>query len=121
MVVWTVACFKLFALAFAIESCQGGDLSKVTFDQLQMRAHLLYCLEKGCLKRFPIKHKGQSDKRAVPLNHSYKLYHCCQMPEFYGDFMVECDGCGLWVYCDCAGIDVETMTQHSQWFCHLCK
>lgn len=111
----------LFALAFAIESCQGGDLSKVTFDQLQMRAHLLHCLERGCLKRFPIKHKCQNNKRAVPLNHSYKLYQCCQMPEFYGDFMVECDGCGLWVHCDCAGVDVETMTQHSQWFCHLCK
>ena len=111
----------LFALAFAIESCQGGNLSKVTFDQLRMRVHLLHCLENGCLKRFPIKYTGQSDKRAVQLNHSYKLYQCCQMPEFYGDFMVECDGCGLWVHCDCTGIDVEMMTQHSQWFCHLCK
>ena len=113
----------LFALAFAVESCQGSDLSRVTFDQNEMRKHLLLCLERGCLKSFPKKHQSRCDKHAIPLDHSYKFYPCCQMPEFYGEFMVECDGCGEWIHCDCAGVDVSQlgMTQHSQWLCHSCS
>ncbi len=42
-----------FAIAFAVDLCQGIDPSRVTFDKMGMRAHLLACFEDGTMKQLP--------------------------------------------------------------------
>ncbi len=42
-----------FAIAFAVDLCQGLDASQVTYNKTGMRAHLLSCFEDGKMKQFP--------------------------------------------------------------------
>jgi hypothetical protein len=43
----------LFAAAFAMDLLEGNDVSRIRYDQTQMRRHLLHCLEQGQLTPFP--------------------------------------------------------------------
>ena len=43
----------LFAIASAVCLAEGQDPSEVNWDVHQMRTHLLECLQKGCLEKFP--------------------------------------------------------------------
>jgi predicted nuclease with TOPRIM domain len=55
----------LFAIAFAIDHLLGEDISKLVYDQSQMREFLKDCLIKGELKSFPKKRQVQGNRPEI--------------------------------------------------------
>ena len=108
----------LFAIAFAVHLAFGDDVSKLTFDQSQMRQHLVRCFQKKEMQPFPL-------TRTAPHHQNYfpfiviKLFCSCQMPETYGD-MIACDECGDWYHMVCVGIE-QPPSQSDQWKCNKCS
>ena len=44
----------IYAIAYAFHAANGDDLCLLSFEEEQMRTHLLQCYEVQCLKPFPI-------------------------------------------------------------------
>jgi len=110
----------LFALAFATALCTSTDPTACTFDQGQMRAHFLSCLEKGQIDQFPFKERR-------PISRPVKLetfdIHChCRMPDNQKERMILCSGtCKQWYHDTCERIDENIWKSRRQWFCRNCK
>ena len=51
---------SLFAIAFAMEVAYGGDPAVVSYQQTEMRKHLVSCFDKGELQLFPRANKAAS-------------------------------------------------------------
>ena len=89
----------VFAVAFAYHAAIGDDLKTITFDQGQLRKHLLHCFEKKELSRFP--HKLV--RRKVKCKIQFVALHCydnCKLPESY-DNLLGCDSCDQWYHYKC--------------------
>lgn len=75
----TVDC-GLFAVGFAVEVCNGNDVTSTYINQRLARNHLCKSLTKNQLTVFP-----RSDVRRVQQNksevHNVKLYCVCKMPD----------------------------------------
>ena len=50
----------LFAIAFALEVAYGGNRAVVSYQQTEMRKHLVSCFDKGELQLFPRANKAAS-------------------------------------------------------------
>ena len=108
----------LFAIAFATSICFGKDPSVESFNQLQMRAHFLQCLESGKMSPFP-----STEERAA--HHKYKsfkvvkIYCSCRMPE-KGNY-TKCHGCHEWFHSTCEKVPHSNRVCHT-WRCkYNCK
>ena len=77
----------------------GDDVSKLNFDQAQMRQHLLKCFQKKEMLPFPQTIAGPHHRTYFP-GYAIEVYCSCRMPETYDD-MVECDTCGDWYHLKC--------------------
>ena len=112
----------LFAVAYATEICYGREPEVAAFEQSKMKAHLLQCLEKGKLRRFPPacnETKRQRPPKSIEIH--LPLYCYCSMPENYDD-MIQCDRCDGWYHKSCVGIKDMTKRQVKQlnWLCIEC-
>lgn len=109
----------LFAVAFAIEVCQGHNPSSVSFDQSQMCTHFYTCLQRGVLSSFP---EGSKSQETIPRPKSQVIIvqtNCvCGMPDSYDSNMIECDTCKTWIHFSCAGIKSHEST--SLFSCSSC-
>ena len=56
----------VFAVAFALHALLGDKIETIEFDQSKMRLHLLDCLKKKKLTRFPTKPKLSQRSRHFP-------------------------------------------------------
>ena len=114
----TIDC-GLFAVAFAVEVCQGHNPSTVSFDQSQMRTHFYTCLQRGVLSSFP---KGNKFQETIPRPKSQVFTietNCiCGLPDSYDSNMIECDKCKTWIHFSCVGIKSHKST--SQFSCSSC-
>lgn len=109
----------LFAIAFAVELCNGEDPSKMVFIQEKMRDHLLTCLEKRKFDLFP-KKRHRSKKITVScLVTTYNIHCFCRYPETYDKKMVECCQCKEWYHFSCIGITSSKDVQ-GNWNCSKC-
>ena len=80
----------LFSIAAAVHVANGDDVSSITFDESQMRSHLITCFEEGKLSPFP---KSTAAVERVRLSHIVIPVNCeCRMPDSKEE-MVACDGC----------------------------
>ncbi len=95
----------VFAIAFATEIAHGYNPIWAQFDVGQMRNHLLDCLEKGCLSRFPVVKirripLGSRVKHFIPV----KVYCVCRNIDNKKQPMIECDLCKEWFHFSCLNI-----------------
>ena len=98
----------LFAIASATELVFGVDPAICSWDCTRMRPHLLSCLEKGIMSRFPSIRKRVSLGTRIrkPTKPSMeKIYCICRMPNEKGRSMIECEGCLKWFHHDCMSLD----------------
>ena len=116
----TVDC-GVFALANATELLFGEDPAKAVWDVGRMRPHLLQCLEKGRMERFPV-----NRYKRVPLGGRAKKVivediHCmCKMPyDKDGPEMIECSSCKVWYHGTCVKIEVKDFVK-KKWQCGEC-
>ena len=107
----------LFAIAFAVHLALGDDVSKLNFDQAQMRHHLLKCFQKKEMMPFPQSKKG--DHNNYFPGREIELFCSCQMPETYDD-MIQCDTCEDWYHLKCVGLK-EFPLKLEQWNCKQCS
>ena len=108
----------IFAIAFALHSLLGETLETVEFDQSKMRGHLLECLKKKELVRFPTKQKLGFRSRHFPYR-EVELFCECLMPDTWKDTMIECEGCNRWYHTECVGL-MSLSQATEQWTCSLC-
>ena len=108
----------LFAIAFAVHLAIGDDVSKLNFDQAQMRQHLLKCFQKKEMLPFPQTKAGPHHRTYFP-GYAIEVYCSCRMPETYDD-MVECDTCGDWYHLKCVGLK-SIPEEDEEWNCIKCK
>ena len=105
----------LFAIAFATEVAYGGDPVIVSYQQAEMRSHLLSCFEKGELQLFPRAQRSASVCSRQIL--CIKTY-CCGLPESYCD-MIECEVCFNWYHFRC--VLVKKKADTVTWICITCS
>ena len=109
----------LFAIAYAIELCQGRRPQAAIFVQSKMRDHLLQCLSKRRLRSFPMKTDDQNQIRGLRgYVCSYQLYCYCNMPEDYDTGMAQCTKCHEWIHSSCAGNPEQGFK--GAWKCSQC-
>ena len=113
----------LFAIACATELVEGHDPVLCQWDCMQMRPHLLCCLEAGRIYHFPT-----VKQRRVPLGSRVRrsikemLYCICRMPNDKGLEMTECSRCLRWFHNTCVGLTHCKETLKSlHWCCPLCE
>ena len=71
-----------FAIAFAVHLAFGEDVSRLTFDQSQMRQHLVKCFQKKETQPFPLTRTALRSQSNFPFR-EIELFCSCQMPETY--------------------------------------
>ena len=106
----------LFAIAFALESCLNqNSIQDVSFDQKQMRNHLLSCFEKGKISPFP------KIQKCIPRpNHhvmKINVYCLCRLPDIFYFNMIKCDFCSKWFHYRCISVPVDLK---KSWKCIRC-
>ena len=117
----------IFAVAFAVEACEGNDISVACFDQMMMRQHMHVCLQEGVFHSFP-KMKRSQKPRKVHLRSTmnlikFELYCTCRMPEMLDD-MVACDKCSMCLHCSCTDLELECSISELtgvEWWCKECR
>ena len=107
----------LFAAAFAFHAASGENLRKLQFDQSRMRSHLIRCLEKQALERFPLSTANEVD-RAGLAHHVIHLFCTCSMPATYDTKMIACDICEKWFHFKCVGL--RKRARLATWVCRKC-
>ena len=89
----------LFAIAFATTLCFGKQPGQLTFNQDEMWAHLLYCLEKQEMSMFPVKRERRSGYRmTVKGVTSYPVFCTCRLPSLPNVTMIQCTTCKVWYH-----------------------
>ena len=109
----------LFAIANSVELCNGNDPEECHFNQLQLRHHLLQCLEAGKFSPFPMK-SCEPLPRPQKAHYNLKLYCYCKMPETFDSSMINCDSCKNWFHFSCVGLRKKTVSDVETWFCKNC-
>ena len=112
----------VYAIANALEICQGHDPSACNWEGAQMRTHLLQCLDKDDLVPFPRKaspHPGRVLKTSkVP------ALHCqCRKPYKRSQLMAQCSSCSYWFHKKCLNIPniVFKKQAMNSWKCKQCS
>ena len=109
----------LFAIAFALEVCEGRRPDAIIFDQKQMRQHLYRCFENLHITQFPVLTANVSVKEAT-LGIIY-LFCFCKLPEEYDTDMIECSVCKIWYHFKCVGLENEFLDEEKDWECPNCS
>ena len=118
----------LFAVAFAEALCAGKDPHLLTFDQLQMRQHLQFCLEQGTVTNFPAATTPRRLHRTrVKVSRNVRVYCKCRLPwdrqscQELGS-LVQCSECKEWYHQFCLDVpELVFQERTSVWSCDNCK
>ena len=114
----------IFAIAFSTEIAYGHNPVLMQYDASLMRKHLIFCLEKKQMFRFPLK-----KTRRIPLGSRVKFYikqpiYCtCRTVNDAGLSMILCDFCKGWFHYNCENIQESGVAGQLQkkWKCSQCK
>jgi hypothetical protein len=106
----------LFAIAYMTSIAYSQDPTTVTYDQDEMRSHILNCFEKKNLLPFPSKERRRKLSSNVLKTETFKIYCYCRLPDD-GSKMVCCDKCEQWHHISCTDFDESNS---NAWFCKIC-
>ena len=110
----------LFALAFATSLCQGFDPANISYDQQQMRNHLLQCICRGNISAFP--HRSLS-RRATKMSRTrteiVQVFCVCRLPD-NGETMIQCASCEEWFHRSCMSIPKKYINSQIVRYCNRC-
>ena len=109
----------LFALAFATDLCHGVDPQTQAYDQENMRAHYVSCLESHEMVPFP------KTSRRVPYHVTKKMttvaiFCVCRMPNDKKEY-VQCSQCNGWYHPTCVSIPDWVINSRRRWKCDTCR
>ena len=112
----------VFTVACATEIAHGHDPVLCSWNVELMRPHLIKCLEKGTLDRFPTTKRrrvglGKRIHRTIEIN----VYCTCRMPNDKSRPMIACDRCLVYYHMDCMSLDPNESYDKEQWVCDHCE
>ncbi len=111
----------LFALAFATSLCAGQDPATISYDQRQMRAHLLSCLGSDEIRPFPTRGARRAVRKPRDLDQLIPVFCVCRLTDT-GTQMVQCSSCDEWYHTGCISIESKYIESTDlQWRCPSCK
>ena len=109
----------LFALAFATDLCYGIDPVTQSYDQENMRAHYVSCLDSLKMVPFP-----RSSRRVPYHPNTYKttvaIFCVCRMPNDNLEY-VQCSQCNGWYHPTCMNIPDWVINSRRKWRCDTCR
>lgn len=106
----------LFALAFLVSICEGHDPAVKFYSQLEMRSHLLKCLENNAVVEFP---SSSARVPNEPIKEALPIYCLCLSVE--AGNMIQCDLCDRWYHTDCVNVGKEFEgDSYLAWKCSIC-
>ena len=111
----------LYCIAYCVSLAYKVDPCLFVYNQIEMRLHLMTCLEKGHLTEFPVLRKRRLSNNC---RSSVTLFVCpvCLKPDD-GELMIFCEQCKEWFHKN------ECVPQHNEiseeleidWFCENCR
>ena len=85
----------VFSIANAYHAARGDDISRLHYDQSQMRKHLINCFEREELSPFPVvEEPAKTNLKRVICRKKHLFVHTycvCGQPEWYDSQMVQCE------------------------------
>ena len=111
----------VLAIAVAYDLCAGNDPLTMVYEHRTIRQHLMECLKKCTISRFPIRETRTT--REVIDTQVILLFCTCRMPEELEiqDPMAMCVSCKEWYHNSCMDIpDVVWKDKTIQWKCKSC-
>ena len=111
----------VFALACATEIAHGCDPVVCCWDVDRMRHHLLTCLERGEMLRFPTSQR-RNIRLGTRIRKTYKeeIFCSCRMLNDESREMIACDSCQKWFHSDCVSLDLKKSYKDCKWMCKCC-
>lgn len=107
----------LFALAFATTLCFGENPETISYTQSAMREHLLSCIEKGQLLKFP--QRARRRPKPALIDH-FPIFCVCRLG-YNGEEMVECSTCQNWYHVACVHVPLNLLqNKELPWSCAAC-
>ena len=116
----------LFAIAFATSLAYGDDPTELLYDDNQLCRHLLYCLKKENMERFPSKPPKTRAIRCKKQVDAVELFCSCRKPWKEGEVdnrfdMAQCFTCAEWFHRLCERIPARIFNKEkSVWNCNSC-
>ena len=116
----------VFAIAFVASLLNGQDPSTASYNNNQLRTHLLWCIKNGHLSPFPKAPDQTRLKRCKGKRVITELFCSCRMPWDKQDGkrratqMACCDKCEEWFHRACENIPDRVFKKMSQWKCSNC-
>ena len=119
----------VYAIAYATDIAFDRDPASLSYDQQEMRKHLLRCQQKGDLEAFP--NSSKRTKCGKSITHRVQLYCHSRMPFFDSDpdidkglFMVICAACNEWFHKKCERLNALVFKDEGKakkWTCRNFK
>ena len=117
----------VFAIAFATSLAFGDDPTKLSYDDTQLRPHLLKCLKENNFKRFPTILKSSSLRCRKKVK-EIEVYCSCRMPwnsdinsDDESQDMAYCTLCKEWYHRVCEKIPSNVFDNNRiKWKCSSC-
>ena len=110
----------LFSIACATELLYGHDPAAIKWDTIKMREHLLSCLDKKIMTRFPSHGKRRGQGLRILKRIKEQIYCTCRMPNDKTSEMIRCCNCHKWYHLHCVDVPKEQSLENLQWTCCLC-
>lgn len=118
----------LYAIAFATELAFGFNPEEASFNQSEMRSHLLNCYKNQTMDRFPrMKSRVSRCKKTMQLVEVYCLcrdvFFSNDVDKDRGNFMAMCSFCGDWFHKKCLNIPLKVFKddrEAKKWKCSSC-
>ena len=110
----------VYAIAAATELAYGYDPVFCHWDTINMRAHLLSCLELGTIDRFPTT-KRRRVRMRIRTSIPEELYCKCRMVNDPKQPMICCSNCRKYFHMLCESVDPNDSYKGKKWFCSSCK
>ena len=107
----------LFALAFATTLCFGENPETISYTQSAMREHLLSCIEKGQLLKFP--QRARRRPKPALIDH-FPIFCVCRLG-YNGEEMVEGSTCQNWYHVAFVHVPLNLLqNEELPWSCAAC-
>lgn len=109
----------VFALAFATALCFDQNPTCLRFDQMQMRHHLISCIDRGHMELFP-KARGSRQSHKPSKMQLIQVYCICRSVD--EGTMIQCTTCNEWYHTKCISVPRRYVTNKElDWNCQQCS
>lgn len=116
----------LYAMAMALDLCEGRDPFICSYNETFMRSHIEGCFQQEHITRFPKDKSKVVRRRKRIINQiNVELFCICRYPDVdvtthFGD-MACCTTCKQWFHAACMDIPKEVFKKKNlEWFCSFC-